>query len=240
MPEPLLSVDSVDFSYGALQVLHRVSIDVHPGEILALVGTNGAGKSTVLRVASGLEHPQSGRVTFAGRDVTPLPAEERVRLGIGLLLGGRALFGDLSVDENLRVGATTVRRAPDLRARLESVLDLFPVLKKRRRQVASSLSGGEQQMLAMAKVLLLSPQLLLIDELSLGLAPIVVAELLGVLRHLRDEGTTIVVVEQSVAVAAEIADRAVHMEKGTVRFAGRPEELLEAEVAQAVFFGGGN
>jgi ABC-type branched-subunit amino acid transport system ATPase component len=239
-PGDLLEVRGVDFSYGSLQVLHSVSFSVIEGEVLALVGTNGAGKSTLLRVAAGLEHPSAGAVIYGGKDITGVPAEDRVRLGIGLLMGGHSLFGDLTVDENLRVGATTLRRLPDLDQRIAGVFDLFPQLTTRRRQPASSLSGGEQQMLALAKVLILQPRLLMIDELSLGLAPIVVAELLQVLRRVRDEGTTVVVVEQSVAVAAEIADRAVHMEKGQVGFTGRPDELMEAEVAKAVFFGAGH
>ncbi|HET6793243.1 MAG TPA: ABC transporter ATP-binding protein [Acidimicrobiales bacterium] len=234
----LLQLEAIDFSYGPLQVLHGVDLEVWDGEIVALVGTNGAGKSTLLRVAAGLDRPGRGRVLLEGRDVTDVPAEDRVALGVGLLLGGRSLFSDLSVDENLRVAATTVRRSPDLEDRLAEMFALFPRLADRRRQAAASLSGGEQQMLALAKVLLLRPRLLMIDELSLGLAPVIVADLLEVLRRVRDGGTTIVVVEQSVAVAAEIADRAVHMEKGAIRFVGAPRQLMEAEVARSVFFGG--
>lgn len=235
---PLLELASIDFSYASLRVLHSVSLTVEPGEILALVGTNGAGKSTVLRIAAGLETPDTGTVTFAGADVTRMAADMRVRAGIALLLGGRSLFGDLTVDENLRVGTSAIRHAPDAAERMAEVLDMFPVLAGRRRQAASSLSGGEQQMLAFAKVMLLRPQLLMIDELSLGLAPVVVAGLLDVLRRIRERGTTIVVVEQSVGVAAEVADRAVHMEKGAIRFVGSPRQLMEADVARAVFFGG--
>jgi ABC-type branched-subunit amino acid transport system ATPase component len=238
MTDALLELGDVDFSYGAMQVLHGVSLEVRRGEILALVGTNGAGKSTVLRLAAGLERPDRGEVRYDGHDVTSIAAERRVGLGIGLLLGGRSLFGDMTVDENLRVGATALRRSGNLSERLAGALRLFPALEQRRRQTASSLSGGEQQMLALAKVLLLEPTLLMIDELSLGLAPIVVSELLEIIRHLRAEGTTVVLVEQSIAVAAEVADRAVHMEKGEVRFTGSPRELLDADVAQAVFFGG--
>jgi ABC-type branched-subunit amino acid transport system ATPase component len=235
---PVLEARGIDFSYGSLQVLYDVDIAVAAGEILALVGSNGAGKSTVLRVAAGLDLPSRGTVTFDGLDVTRTPAEERAGLGMGLLLGGRSLFGDLTVEENLRIGTTLVRREPGLLERLEAAYSMFPRLAERRRQPASSLSGGEQQMLAMAKVLLPRPRLLMIDELSLGLAPIVVSEFLDILRQLRDQGTTIIIVEQSVAVAAEVADRAVHMEKGQVRFAGEPRQLLEADVAKAIFFGG--
>jgi ABC-type branched-subunit amino acid transport system ATPase component len=235
---PTLEVEGIDFSYGSLQVLYDVTIAVTTAEILALVGSNGAGKSTVLRLASGLDLPSKGTVTFEGHDVTKTPAEERASLGMGLLLGGRSLFGDLTVEENLRIGTTLVRRQSDLAERLEAAYAMFPRLAERRRQAAASLSGGEQQMLAMAKVLLPRPRLLMIDELSLGLAPIVVGELLDILRQIRDQGTTIIIVEQSVAVAAEVADRAVHMEKGQVRFVGEPRQLLEADVAKAIFFGG--
>ena len=239
MPEPLLSVSELTFSYGSLQVLFGVDLTVDAGETVALLGTNGAGKSTLLRCVAGLETASGGSVVYDDRDLDGVPAEERVRRGLVLLPGGRALFADLTVEENLRIGATTLGRDARLvTSRLAAVEELFPVLAERRRQLAGSLSGGQQQMLALAKALLLEPKLLCIDELSLGLAPVVVDQLLGVVAGLRDRGIAVLLVEQSITVACSLAERAVFLEKGSVRFAGRSRDILERDdVAQAVFFG---
>jgi ABC-type branched-subunit amino acid transport system ATPase component len=235
----LLNVDGVDFSYGRLQVLFEVTLDVRQGEALALLGTNGAGKSTLLRVISGLERPDAGTVTFAGRDITGAPAEELATAGLALVAGGRAVFADMTVDENLQMQALGIRRQPALvRERRERVFDTFPGLRQRLSQPAGRLSGGEQQQLALAKALLLDPDLLCIDELSLGLAPLVVGELLEIIHRLNQSGVTMVVVEQSLNIAAQICDRAVFLEKGHVRFEGRTADLLEQDdIARAVFFG---
>jgi ABC-type branched-subunit amino acid transport system ATPase component len=239
MPEPLLSLKDISFAYGSLQVLFGVDLAVHPGETLALLGTNGAGKSTLLRIASGLDLPSGGTVTFDGVDVTRVGAELRVRQGLALVSGGRAVFADLSVDDNLRVAATPIGDAARARERTAAMFDLFPALGDRRRQLAGSLSGGQQQMLALAKGLLIEPKLLMIDELSLGLAPIVVEGLLGVVRGIAEHGTPVIVVEQSLTVACEMADRAVFMEKGQVRFEGRAQELLDrGDLARSVFLAG--
>lgn len=237
MPEPLLDMRAVAFGYGRLQVLFGVDFVAYSGETVALLGTNGAGKSTLLRVAAGLERPQQGQVLVGGADVTDEPAEDRLARGVVLVPGGRAVFADLTVEENLRVGALSIRDAATVRQRTDAVLDCFPVLAERRKQAAGSMSGGQQQMLALAKGLLLEPALLMIDELSLGLAPVVVEQLLGVVRSVAEAGTTIIVVEQSVTVACEMADRAVFMEKGSVRFEGPAQELLEREdIVRSVFF----
>jgi ABC-type branched-subunit amino acid transport system ATPase component len=240
MPEALLSTSGLDFSYGALQVLFGVDIDVGAGETVALVGTNGAGKSTLLRCVVGLETPSGGTVQFGGQDVTHVPAEDRVGRGLVLVPGGRALFPDLTVEENLRVGTTPLGRNKALAGdRVARAYSLFPVLADRRRQQAGSLSGGEQQMLGLAKGLLLDPTLLAVDELSLGLAPLIVEQLISVIAGLRDDGVGILLVEQSLLVACEIASRAVYLEKGTVRFSGPARDLLERDdIARAVFFGG--
>jgi ABC-type branched-subunit amino acid transport system ATPase component len=234
-----LQVRNLDFSYGPVQVLFGVDIDVRKGEILALLGTNGAGKSTLLRSVSGLGLPDRGVIRFEGRTVTYSSAEDRVRLGIVQVPGGRATFPTLTVRENLVAGAWSfVWNTSRVNERIESVLELFPRLRERLEQAAGTLSGGEQQMLALAKALLLEPRLLLIDELSLGLAPAVVQELLGVVERLRDDGVTVVLVEQSVNVALSIADRAIFMEKGEVRFEGPAKELLERDdLIRAVFLG---
>jgi ABC-type branched-subunit amino acid transport system ATPase component len=237
--EPILDVDDVTFSYGRMQVLFGISVQVQAGEALALLGTNGAGKSTLLRVCSGLEAPDGGTVTFDGEDITGHPAERLVERGISLISGGKAVFTDMTVEENLDIQALTVRQRPGwVDARKDVVYSTFPRLAERRSQLAGSMSGGEQQQLAMAKALILEPKLLCIDELSLGLAPVVVGELLALVRAIHASGVAIVLVEQSLNIAAQVCDRAVFLEKGAVRFEGRTAELLERDdIARAVFLG---
>ena len=236
---PLLEVENVDFRYGQVQVLFGVSLEVRKGEALALLGTNGAGKSTLLRVVTGLEHPVSGHVRLAGREVTSMPAHRRVSEGIVLVPGGRGIFPDMSVAENLEMATFLLRRTPAVaKERRDKVLELFPRLAERRRQQAGSMSGGEQQQLALAKAFVLEPALLCIDELSLGLAPVVVESLLAAVRVVMAEGTTVILVEQSLNVAASLCGRAVFLEKGEVRFEGPTDQLLErSDIARAVFFG---
>jgi ABC-type branched-subunit amino acid transport system ATPase component len=236
----LLTVRDVSFSYDRLQVLFDISLDVHRGEALALLGTNGAGKSTLLRVIAGLESPSAGWVTFAGRDITGTPAERLATEGLVLIPGGRSVFTDMTVEENLQMQALHIRKQSTLvRDRTEQVLATFPRLAERLSQPAGNLSGGEQQQLALAKALLLEPELLCIDELSLGLAPVVVGELLEIVRRLHDDGITLIVVEQSLNIAAQLCDRAVFLEKGEVRFEGRTADLLARDdIARAVFLGG--
>ena len=229
----------VEFAYDRLQVLFGTSLAVRDGEILALLGTNGAGKSTLLRVLSGLSVPFAGQVRFLGEDVTGLGAEALAARGLVQVPGGKAVFPDLTVADNLVVGGYLLRgdRAA-MRDRTEEVLQLFPRLRERFRNLAGTLSGGEQQQLAVAKALLLRPRLLCIDELSLGLAPVVVEGLLDVVRAVRDAGTSIVIVEQSLNVAAALCDRAVFLEKGAVRFEGSPVDLLErGDLVRSVFLG---
>lgn len=237
---PLVDVQGVDFSYGRLQVLFDVWLHVEQGEALALLGTNGAGKSTLLRLLCGLDRPSAGSITYEGRDITATPAERLVRQGLVLIPGGRAVFPDLTVRENLDIQAIPIHRhRATVRARTAEVLDTFPALKRYLRRQAGSLSGGEQQQLALAKALLLDPKVLCIDELSLGLAPVVVQELMAIVRSLSESGLTMIVVEQSLSVACEICERAVFMEKGEVRFEGSAAELLERDdIARAVFLGG--
>ena len=234
---PALAVRDIEFSYGSTQVLFGVSFEVEPGECVALVGTNGAGKSTALRVAAGLERPSAGSVVFRGEDVTGRAAEDLAFRGLSLVQGGRAVFPDMSVAENLEIQALTIRRSRDWGRRQEHVLETFPALRQRWSQPAGCLSGGEQQQLALAKALLLQPAVLCIDELSLGLAPVVIATLLDVVRGVRDSGSAIVVVEQSLNVAAQVCERAVFLEKGAVRFHGRLRDLIDRDdIARAVFF----
>jgi ABC-type branched-subunit amino acid transport system ATPase component/ABC-type branched-subunit amino acid transport system permease subunit len=234
--DSIISCDGLDAGYGNVQVLFGVDLSARHGEILALLGTNGAGKSTVLRAMSGLLSASAGRVFMAGEDITRLDPLERVRRGLVMVPGGRGVFPSLTVTENLRLGGWLRRRDPGLAAATTEVLALFPVLAQRLDTKASDLSGGEQQMLTLGQALLCQPQVLMIDELSLGLAPTVVAELLGVVRRLAEEGTTVVVVEQSLNVAAALAERGVFLERGEVRFTGPTAELAERpELARSVF-----
>lgn len=237
---PVLQLNNVDFSYGHVQVLFGVGFEVRRGEVLALLGTNGAGKSTALRVAAGLVTSDRGVVRLNGRSITYATPEQRARLGIHLLPGGRGVFGDMTVLENLEMGGFAYRSDRDeLRRRVERVLALFPVLDDAKRRRADTLSGGQQQMLALSIAMLHDPEVLMIDELSLGLAPIVVQELIEVVERLKRESVTMIIVEQSLNVAAAIAERAVFMEKGQVRFEGAISDLMERDdLARAVFLGG--
>ncbi len=237
---PLLVCRDVQVAYGGVQVLFGVDLDVAQGEVVALVGTNGAGKSTLLRALAGTSEPSGGAVFFDDRDTTHLPPHAIAALGIVSMPGGAAVFPSLSVRENLRAAAWTLREdEATAKERTEQVLTLFPVLRERLDQAAGSLSGGEQQMVGLSQALLMGPRLLLVDELSLGLAPAVVEQLLGVIRTLNERGTTIILVEQSLNVALTVADRAVFMEKGEVRFDGPTEELLSRpDLVRSVFMGG--
>jgi ABC-type branched-subunit amino acid transport system ATPase component len=236
---PVLQVNNVDFSYGPVQVLFDVGFEVRRGETLALLGTNGAGKSTILRVVSGLGMPRRGVVRLNGRTVTYTSPQLRSRLGIQQLPGGNGVFPDMTVRQNLVMGGYIHRGdREDVERRIVEVLDLFPDLADRQGQRAGSMSGGQQQMLALARVLLHDPEILLIDELSLGLAPTVVQDLLALVERLQERGQTIILVEQSLNVALSVADRAIFLEKGQIRFEGPARELLERDdLARAVFLG---
>ena len=238
---PLLSARRIDFSYGPLQILFGVDFTIEEGEMVALLGTNGAGKSTLLKVLSGLGHPSGGTVRYRGEDITFADPRDRVRLGITQIPGGKAVFGPLSVAENLQLyGYAHGRNRKRVAQGIEQGFAAFPRLHERRNSPASTLSGGEQQMLALTKSLILEPSLLLIDELSLGLAPKVVGELLEMVRAINAQGTAVVLVEQSVNVALSLAHRAYFMEKGQVRFEGPTADLLDRpDVFRSVFLSTG-
>jgi ABC-type branched-subunit amino acid transport system ATPase component len=241
MTGPLLDARNLDLSYGRVQVLFDVSIAVEEREMVALLGTNGAGKSTFLKAVSNLSSISNGTIEFAGEDITGLAADEITARGLAHVPGGRGLLADLTVEENLRLGGHLLRRRkPELAAGIERAVDLFPWMGQRRRQLAGTLSGGEQQMLAIARALVLQPRMLMVDELSLGLAPIIVEELMGILRSLRDGGITVLLVEQHATLAMQVADRVLFMEKGQVRFSGAGAELAGREdLLRSVFLGGG-
>src|SRR5262249_29732766 len=200
--------------YGTVQVLFDVDLEVDEGEIVALLGTNGAGKSTLLKAICGVVEADQGAVIFDGRDITHAPPDEIAALGVGLVPGGHRGFGSLTVRENLRVAGWLQRHGSELGVRTAQVLEQFPILQTRLEEPAGNLSGGEQQMLALGMAFLGRPRLLLIDELSLGLAPTVVAQLLPMIATIRDHGTTVIIVEQSVNLALTIAETAYFMEKG--------------------------
>jgi ABC-type branched-subunit amino acid transport system ATPase component len=236
--EPLLVCEGVEVSYGPVQVLFGVDAVFHRGEIVALLGTNGAGKSTLLKAVSQLVQPKAGRITFDGRDITRIGAVAAAKAGIVQVPGGKATFPTLTVAEHFTMG-TWLHDDAGVPARVEEVLDRFPRIRERWTQQAGNLSGGEQQQLALGMAFVARPELLIIDELSLGLAPVIVEQLLGMVRAIHATGTTIIVVEQSVNVALTIADRAYFMEKGEVRFEGPTADLLErGDILRSVFLEG--
>jgi ABC-type branched-subunit amino acid transport system ATPase component/MFS family permease len=237
---PMLTCKGVDFSYGQLQVLFDVDFTVDDGEMVALLGTNGAGKSTLLKVISGIGLPQKGTVRFRGQDITYLDAERRTRLGITQIPGGRAVFAPVSVVDNLRAyGYILGKSRRELDALVDTCFEAFPRLEERRNNLASQLSGGEQQMLGLSKALIMKPRLLVIDELSLGLAPIIVEQLLEMVRRINATGTAVVLVEQSVNIALSVVEHAYFMEKGEMRFDGAAADLLARDdLLRAVFLEG--
>jgi ABC-type branched-subunit amino acid transport system ATPase component len=233
----LLLGRDIDVHYDNVQVLFGVNFEVDEGEIVALMGTNGAGKSTLLRAIAGLVQASGGAIVFDGRDMTHTPPDEIAGRGVSVVPGGQGVFTQLSVADNLRLAAWDRRkRAAEAKADTDRVLDMFPVLRERRDEPAGNLSGGQQQMLTLGMAFIGKPRLLMIDELSLGLAPSIVSQLLELVRALRDGGTTVILVEQSVNVALTVADRAYFMEKGEIRFEGPTAELLERpDLLRSVF-----
>lgn len=232
----LLDIQGIDAGYGEVQVLWDVSLHVDEGEVVALVGSNGAGKSTLLKVISGIISPMSGRVSFAGQDITGLPSERIVARGIVQVPEGRRLFAEMSVEENLLMGAYS-RRDDGIQQDLQWVYDLFPILGERRKQEAGSLSGGEQQMCAVGRGLMGRPKLLVVDEMSLGLAPIIVDDLIEIVAQINQQGTTVLLVEQDVQVALEQADRGYVFEVGRVSMAGPATELLQDPKVREAYLG---
>jgi len=236
---PALRLEGVSFSYGAGPVLSDVSLTVAPAEALALLGTNGAGKSTVLRLVAGLERPTRGRVVLFGDDVTALRAEQRARLGVVLVRGGRGVFGDLTVAENLEMHGRLLVGKRALEEGRDRALTVFPVLAGRLRRPARLLSGGERQQLALARAVVAQPRLLLVDELSLGLAPAAKERMVEQVGQLSADGLPVLLVEQSLRLAASICSRAIFLDRGEVQYDGPAGDLQERpDLARAVFFSG--
>ena len=232
----MLSVEQVRSSYGRIEALHGVSIEVAGGEIVTLLGANGAGKSTLIRAISGVQAISAGQIRFDDRPLEGVSAHARVALGIAQVPEGRQVFAPLSVEDNLRLGAWP-RRNARLDAELASVYELFPVLASRRRISAGMLSGGEQQMLAIGRALMAKPRLLLLDEPSMGLAPILVEQILDVVRGLKQAGLTVLLVEQNARAALAIADRGYVVETGRIATSGSAVELLADARVQAAYLG---
>ena len=232
----LLRIESLSVAYGAIQALRGVDFEVRAGEIATLIGSNGAGKSTLLRAVSGLLRPQSGRIWFDGADITAERADRRVARGISQVPEGRRIFANLTVRENLQMGAYL--RRTGIEAAYERALTLFPRLRERLGQSAGTLSGGEQQMLAIGRALMAQPRLLLLDEPSLGLAPLLVQQIFAIIREINAQGTTVVLVEQNARQALRVAQRAYVLETGAVTLSGAAPELARDERVRRAYLGG--
>ena len=233
----MLTVENLDLYYGDAPALEGVSLEVPQGKIVAIVGANGAGKSSLIRTIAGIERARAGRITFKGRDTTRLASHQICNLGIGQVAEGRQVFPSLTVLENLQMGALLPRARAGAKAGLEEVLRMFPRLEERRQQVAGTLSGGEQQMLAIGRCLMGQPELVMFDEPSLGLAPLVVQEVLHAIRELNRGGLTVLLVEQNVAVSLKLSRHAYVLENGRVAMSGPGEQLLHDDRVRQAYLG---
>ena len=233
----MLKVNNLAVSYGMIQAVHGVSFDVKPGEIVTLIGANGAGKTTILRTISGLIRPKSGQILFENQDVTKTPPQKIVAAGLSQVPEGRHVFSGLSVMENLEMGAY-LRKDDGLKADYEQVFEKFPVLKERRNQDAATLSGGEQQMLAMGRALMSKPKLLLLDEPSMGLAPIFIKEIFSIIQEINAQGTTVLLIEQNAKMALSVAHRGYVLETGKIVLSGTGAELFDSEEVKKAYLGG--
>ena len=232
----MLKVENIDVYYGAIHAVKNVSFEVGDGEIVALIGANGAGKSTILKTVSGLMHPRTGTITFCGQNITHTEAYKLLRTGLAHVPEGRRIFLQMSVQENLEMGAYINKSVSQ--EDLERVFNYFPRLKERRKQVAGTLSGGEQQMLAMSRALMSHPKLMMLDEPSMGLAPIIVDQVFGIIKELHKTGTTILLVEQNARKALQIADRAYVLETGSITLTGTGAELAKSDEVRKAYLGG--
>ena len=236
----ILSVEGLFASYGAIQALHGISLEVNEGEMVALLGANGAGKSTTLKSVAGVLRPIKGSVRFLGRDIANRKPEWIVKQGISLVPEGREIFAHLTVEENLRLGAFVSYERDRYKADLKRVFDLFPILEERLTQAGGLLSGGEQQMLAIARALMARPKLMMLDEPSLGLSPAMTDQIFTLIKQLQQDGSTILLVEQNAERALEIVDRAYLLANGAVEAAGTPEEIRRRVDIESVYFGDDN
>ncbi len=232
-----LRVENIHVYYGAIHAIRGVTFTVNEGEVVTLIGANGAGKSTILKTVSGLLRPKSGTISFDGTDITQIPPHKLVPMGLAHVPEGRRIFQQMTVEENLEMGAFTQPKG-GIAMDLEKVFALFPRLKERRRQIAGTLSGGEQQMLAMGRALMSHPKLLMLDEPSMGLAPILVEQIFDIIRSLHRTGTTILLVEQNAQMALSVADRAYVLETGEITLTGTGDELIHNDAIRKAYLGG--
>jgi branched-chain amino acid transport system ATP-binding protein len=237
MKQPILQVMEIHSGYDGIPVIHGVSLDVHQGELVAIVGANGAGKTTTMRTISGLMKPYKGQISFNGKDITSLSAHEKMKLGLSYVPEGRRLFAKLSVKENLELGAYILKDREQVQERLEEVFDLFPRLKDRSCQTAETLSGGEQQMLAIARGLMSKPLLLMLDEMSLGLMPSLVEKVMGAIVRINRAGMTVLIVEQMVQEALEISSRGYILQTGKIIRSGDSAQLLSSDDVRKAYMG---
>lgn len=233
----MFEIKDLNVHFGGIHAIKGISLEVNDGEIVTLVGANGAGKTTTLRSASGLIKPSAGQILIDGKDITKTSAQDRVRKGLVQVPEGRRVFADMTVLENLELGAY-LRRDDRIAADLDRVYESFPVLKERLKQAAGTLSGGEQQMLAMGRALMSNPRVLLLDEPSMGLAPLLVAEIFAIIKRVNEQGTTVLLVEQNAFMALQIADRGYVMETGTIVLSGSASELISDEDVKRAYLGG--
>ena len=232
----LLKIENLSCNYNQIIALQNVSLEINKGEIVSLIGANGAGKTTLLRTISALEKPKSGNILFNEQNITKLPSEKRVEMGIAQVPEGRGLFNILSVEQNLLLGAYT-RKDDKIKEDLEYIYNKFPILREKKDEYAGTLSGGQQQMVAVGRALMSKPKLLLLDEPSMGLAPIIVEEIFNVIKELRDMGTTIFVVEQNAYLALSISDRAYVLENGRTAINGKSSDMLNDQRVKEAYLG---
>lgn len=231
-------IDKLNVKYGAIHALKDVSLEINEGEIITLIGSNGAGKTSTLRAISGITPSYSGNIEFLDEDITKAKATNIVKMGISHVPEGRRIFADMSVYENLELGAYLRKDKDGIKKDIQSIYETFPILKERKSQLAGTLSGGEQQMLAMSRALMAKPKLMLLDEPSMGLAPVIVQEIFKIIKKINDEGTTILLVEQNANMALSIADRAYILETGRVVKSGDAKELLKSDDVREAYLGG--
>lgn len=233
----MLEVKDLEVYYGVIQAIKGISFQVNQGEVIALIGANGAGKTTILHTVTGLLSPKKGSVMFEGKDITKVPAHKIVSMGMAHVPEGRRVFAELSVYENLKMGAYTRKDKSEIEESLENVYKRFPRLKERKNQMAGTLSGGEQQMLAMGRALMSKPKIILMDEPSMGLSPILVNEIFDIIQAVSESGTTVLLVEQNAKKALSIADRAYVLETGNIILEGKAKDLLEDDSVKKAYLG---
>lgn len=235
MSEALLHVDNIEVYYGVIKALKGISFEVNKGEIVALIGANGAGKTTILNTITGLLQPKQGKIVYNGKDITKIPAHKIVSMGIAHVPEGRRIFAELSVLDNIKLGAYTRKDKTEIEQSIENVYKRFPRLEERKNQIAGTLSGGEQQMLAMGRALMSKPEFILMDEPSMGLSPILVSEIFDIIKEINDSGTTVLLVEQNAKKALSIANRAYVLETGRIALSGDAKELMNDESVKKAY-----